>query len=304
LILNENIAICPSGDPVSNSDFPNSVKNSLFFSAVKYISLTFVSRNLSLNFWDCKNKGFFVTRGLKRLKCDKKSYFMAVIVISGVSRGIGKALAEELLQDEAHVVTGISGNSEPVFERKNISGRYLQYHMPHGAPPDFSGLIHLLQQEGLLVDVLVNNAGMMLHKPWDAVTERDFDRVMRVNVLRPLLLTQALVPLMARPGHVVNVTSMGGIGGTVKFPGLSLYSASKGALTILTEALAEELKETGVHVNGIAPGAVQTEMLEEAFPGYRAPVTPCEMAAFLAHFALHGHKLFNGKVLPAAVTTP
>jgi len=234
----------------------------------------------------------------------KKSYFMAVILISGVSRGIGRALAEELLQDENHVVTGISGTSEPVFVKGSIRGRYHHYALSHGAPPDFAGLVSLLHREGLRIDVLVNNAGMMLHKPWDALTTGDFEQVMRVNVLMPLLLTQAVVPLMNRPGHVVNVTSMGGIGGTVKFPGLSLYSASKGALTILTEALAEELKETGVHVNGIAPGAVQTEMLEEAFPGYRAPVTPGEMASFLAHFALNGHKLFNGKVLPVAVTTP
>jgi 3-oxoacyl-[acyl-carrier protein] reductase len=97
---------------------------------------------------------------------------------------------------------------------------------------------------------------------------------------------------------------MGGIQGSSKFPGLAAYSSSKGALITLTEMLAEEYKESNISFNALALGAVQTEMLAEAFPGYQASTTAREMARFIADFALNGHQFFNGKVLPVAHSTP
>ena len=97
---------------------------------------------------------------------------------------------------------------------------------------------------------------------------------------------------------------MGGFQGSSKFPGLSAYSASKAALGNLTECLAEEFKEMGIAVNALALGAVKTEMLEEAFPGYVPPVNAQEMAGFMANFATSGHHFFNGKILPVSVSTP
>jgi len=85
---------------------------------------------------------------------------------------------------------------------------------------------------------------------------------------------------------------------------MSLYSASKGALAILTESLAEELKEQNIRVNALALGAVQTEMLEEAFPGYQAAVTAEEMADFITDFALKAHSYINGKIIPVSLSTP
>jgi len=229
---------------------------------------------------------------------------MATIVISGVSSGIGRALVSEFLQRGEHVVVGISGRSQLLFSAGEPSERYRHIELSHSETGNYQPLLDLLLREGLQPDALVNNAGMMLNKPWNQISLDEGEDLFRVNVLKPFLLIKALVPMMSRPSHIVNITSMGGIMGSVKFPGLSLYSASKGALSVLTEALAEELKDTGVRVNGIAPGAVQTEMLQTAFPGYQAPVTPGEMARFLADFTLTGHNLFNGKVLPAAVSTP
>ena len=97
---------------------------------------------------------------------------------------------------------------------------------------------------------------------------------------------------------------MGGFQGSSKFPGLSLYSASKGAVAVLTEAMAEEFKDEGISVNCLALGAVQTEMLEEAFPGYKAPLSADEMGKYIAGFALTGNRYFNGKILPVSVSTP
>jgi NAD(P)-dependent dehydrogenase (short-subunit alcohol dehydrogenase family) len=97
---------------------------------------------------------------------------------------------------------------------------------------------------------------------------------------------------------------MGGIQGNAKFPGLSAYSSSKGAVLTFTELLAEEFKETGPSFNALALGAVQTEMLEEAFPGYKAPVSAIEMAEYVMNFALNGQKLYNGKILQVSSSTP
>lgn len=97
---------------------------------------------------------------------------------------------------------------------------------------------------------------------------------------------------------------MGGVMGSVKFDGLSLYAATKGAVSILTESLAAEFAQQGVAVNALAFGAVDTDMLRTAFPNYKAPVTATEMGSFVADFALKGHKFFNGKVLPVSSSTP
>ncbi len=84
--------------------------------------------------------------------------------------------------------------------------------------------------------------------------------------------------------------------GLQKFPGLAAYSSSKGAVNILTELLAEEYKDSGPAFNALALGAVQTEMLEQAFPGFQAPVSAAEMAVYVLNFALQGQQFFNGKI--------
>ena len=97
---------------------------------------------------------------------------------------------------------------------------------------------------------------------------------------------------------------MGGFQGSAKYSGLSYYSASKAALACLTECLANEFTGFGISVNCLALGSVQTEMLNEAFPGYKAPVDAKQMAEYISGFALTGHKFFNGKILPVAIGNP
>jgi len=154
------------------------------------------------------------------------------------------------------------------------------------------------------VDVLINNAGKLINKPFAETSQSDFELVYKVNVFGLANLTRTLLSKMDINSHVVNISSMGGINGTSKFPGLAAYSSSKGAVSILTELLAEEFKETGPFVNALALGAVQTEMLSEAFPGLNVPMDSITMAAYIAEFALSGHQFYNGKVLPVSNTTP
>jgi len=154
------------------------------------------------------------------------------------------------------------------------------------------------------VDVLINNAGKLINKPFSETTQSDFELVYKVNVFGLANLTRTLLSKMNSDSHIVNISSMGGINGTSKFPGLAAYSSSKGAVSILTELLAEEFKGSGPSVNALALGAVQTEMLSEAFPGLDVPMDAKTMAAYIAQFALTGNQFYNGKVLPVSNTTP
>jgi 3-oxoacyl-[acyl-carrier protein] reductase len=144
----------------------------------------------------------------------------------------------------------------------------------------------------------------MLNKPFESITEKEVTEIFHVNFNAPFMLIQESLPCMSPGSHIVNIGSMGGLNGTAKFSGLSVYSSSKGALGILTECLAEELKSSGISVNCLALGAVQTEMLTRAFPGYKAPLQASQMAEFIVHFSIHGHRTVNGKVLPVSLSTP
>jgi NAD(P)-dependent dehydrogenase (short-subunit alcohol dehydrogenase family) len=116
---------------------------------------------------------------------------------------------------------------------------------------------------------------------------------------------QSLLPKLNPAGsHIVNISSMGGFQGSMKFAGLAAYSTSKAALCSFTELFAEEFKGSGIAMNCLCLGAVQTEMLEEAFPGYKAPLTPDQMATFIEEFSLSAHQYMNGKIIPVSLTNP
>ncbi|NDV16495.1 SDR family NAD(P)-dependent oxidoreductase [Muricauda sp. TY007] len=225
---------------------------------------------------------------------------MANIIITGTSRGIGFELVK-LFAREGHQVLALSRNAEPVKNLNLPNVHSIPFDL--GNSTDFQKLNEFLEQ-WYVVDVLINNAGRLLNKPFSETTAEEFENVYKVNVFGVAEITKAVLPMMGQEGHVVTVSSMGGVQGSMKFPGLSAYSSSKGAVITLTELLAEEYKETGPSFNVLALGAVQTEMLEEAFPGYKAPVTALEMATYIKDFAMTGQKLYNGKLLQVSNSTP
>jgi len=230
------------------------------------------------------------------------------IIVTGASRGIGFEVARYFSLMKGHHVLAISRNLErlKVLKEKTINNPsgidILSLDLNDFDPRNFfsNHVAQLFQQ----VDILINNAGLLINRPFGELSDEDFDEMFHTNVAAPARLIKALTNHFSINAHVVNISSMGGYQGSMKFPGLSLYSASKGALTILTECLAEEFKDSGPKFNCLALGSAQTEMLEEAFPGYKAPVTADEMASFIADFALTGSKYFNGKVIPVSVTNP
>lgn len=225
---------------------------------------------------------------------------MANVIITGCSRGIGFELAR-LFAGEGHQVLALSRNAKPILDlaHPNISA----FSFDLCKENDLQKL-NIFLREWDTVDLLVNNAGMLLNKPFLETTAQEFREVYKVNVFGVAEIVKIVLPMIPKNGHVINISSMGGVQGSVKFPGLSAYSSSKGALITLTELWAEEYKETGPSFNVLALGAVQTEMLEEAFPGYQAPTTALEMATYIKEFALTGHKLYNGKLLQVSNSTP
>ncbi len=225
---------------------------------------------------------------------------MANVIITGSSRGIGFELAK-LFAAEGHQVLALSRNEKPITQLNEANITAFSFDIARAA--DFEKLDDFLKQ-WKTVDVLINNAGKLLNKPFLETTATEFEEVYKVNVFGVASITQRVLPKMPKAGHVVTISSMGGVQGSMKFPGLSAYSSSKAAVITMTELWAEEFKETGPSFNVLALGAVQTEMLEEAFPGYQAPITAVEMARYIKDFALTANKLYNGKLLQVSSTTP
>lgn len=225
---------------------------------------------------------------------------MKTIIITGTSRGIGTELVKQFAA-EGHTIISLSRNNNRELE--NLPNVYYQS-VDLSNEASVAEFAVALRDQFKNIDILIHNAGTIINKPFAEISSADFEYVYKVNVFGVAALTKAVLPLMANGSHVVTISSMGGIQGSSKFPGLAAYSSSKGAVITLSELLAEEYKDQGVAFNVLALGAVQTEMLQEAFPGYQAPIYPNEMAVYIKDFALNGNRFFNGKVLEVSSSTP
>lgn len=226
------------------------------------------------------------------------------IIITGASKGIGYDTALKLAESQEHKILALSRNEAKLNELAAKSDRidYLTFDIVN---PEIDLLIQKVVNMGG-ADVLLNNAGLLINKPFRQLTMQDWQQSFGTNILGVVGLIRTLLPYLEKShnAHIVNIGSMGGFQGSSKFPGLAAYSASKAAVANLTECLAEELKDQKIAVNCLAFGAVQTEMLETAFPGYKAPLESAEMAEWVAWFCTQGHRFFNGKILPVSISTP
>ncbi len=223
---------------------------------------------------------------------------MKKIIITGTSRGIGYELAL-LFAKAGHQVLALSRNiPKNLIENTNIT--CLSIDLSNEA--DLIQVTNFLETSWKNVDAVIHNAGSLLLRPFSETTQHDFENIYKVNVFGVANLTRICLPYLQKGSHVVTISSMGGIQGSLKFAGLSAYSSSKGAVITLSELLAEEYKERGISFNVLALGSVQTEMLAEAFPGYQAPISANEMAQYIFDFTLYGNKYFNGKVLQVSST--
>jgi len=225
---------------------------------------------------------------------------MKNIIVTGTSRGIGYELALQFA-NAGHQVLALSRNTpQALLQHQNITclSVDLANESALNVVDDF------LSSTWKKVDAVVHNAGSLLLKPFAETTQADFESIYKVNVFGVANLTRICLPYLQSGSHVVTISSIGGVRGSLKFAGLAAYSSSKGAVITLTELLAEEYKEKGISFNVLALGSVQTEMLNEAFPGYQAPISAEGMATYIYDFTLNGNKYFNGKVLEVSSTNP
>ncbi len=245
-------------------------------------------------------------------KSNNENFILVNVLITGASRGIGYELAQ-LFDSHNYRVLVVSRNAEKLEELKNYcrsrnkSSQLLTYSFDLSdlgrIPTELGGYI---SKEFSKLDILINNAGYLTRCDFEKISDAEIEKSMKVNFMAPVRLIASCLPLLknADKPHVVNIGSMSGFQGSSKFPGLSIYSASKAALSSLTECLAAEYKETSIRFNCLALGASKTEMLAEAFPGYEAPLTAREMAEFIMNFSLTAYDYFNGRIIPVAHSTP
>ena len=222
------------------------------------------------------------------------------IVILGASQGIGAALVEVFAKDPSHQVFALARQIDLMkaqFTQENVFSYKIDL---LDQVPEQIAAIELPSH----IDILINNAGLLINKPFELITHQDFHKSYQVNVIGIMEATQALLPKLKHGAHIVNISSMGGFQGSLKFAGLTAYSTAKAALCSFTEMFAEEYKNTAMHMNCLCLGAVQTEMLAAAFPGYEAPTTPVQMAQYIANFTEHSGQLLNGKIIPVSASNP
>ncbi|MDR0802441.1 SDR family oxidoreductase [Fluviicola sp.] len=219
------------------------------------------------------------------------------VLVIGASKGIGKELVSQFTKQglETYGFARSFGNdSEDTVHHIHLD--LLSPTIKTDFEQAISGINH--------IDYLVHNAGFIAVKPFLELSREDIHKCYQVNVLSVMEITQVCIPKMKPGGHIVMISSIGGFQGSLKFPGLSAYSTSKAALVSLTELLAEEFKQSGIAINCLCLGAVQTEMMEEAFPGYLAPHRPAEIAEFIVDFTLNNGTYFHGKIIPVSVSNP
>lgn len=229
------------------------------------------------------------------------------ILINGGSRGIGSATALYLSQDVNNRII-ITGRNEAALKKicgsarnKNISYIFLDLSEYASSEQEF----FLKTSEAFnKIDILINNAGSLYSKKFLEISDEKIRLMMETNFFGPASVIRTLFPLFVKGSHIINISSMGGFQGSVKFSGLSYYSATKAAMACMTECLAAEFSEYGISVNCLALGSVDTEMLQKAFPGYKASVSADEMGRFIADFAFRANKIMNGKIVPVALSTP
>lgn len=209
-----------------------------------------------------------------------------IALITGGGRGIGAATAEALARKGAHVIVASRTEVELTatvarLGAAGLSASSLVLDVADDAAVD-AAFDRIATEFGRL-DILVNNAAILLSGAFAEIAMADWDRLMAVNLRGAVLCARRAFRLMReRGGSIVNVSSLGGVQNTEKFPGYAAYTVSKFALTGLTEALAAEGKERNIRVNGVAPGAVDTDMLRKAAPHLRTRTTPADVAKVIA----------------------
>lgn len=197
---------------------------------------------------------------------------MNIVIITGASRGLGASTAVQAAQRGMGVIvtynSHAAGAEQVVRDIEAVGGKAVALKLDVGQVASFASFREKVAAALKSTwgrdsfDALVNNAGYGLFNPIETVSEGEFDGLLNVHLKGPFFLTQALLPLMAEGGHIVNMTSATT---RVATPGAAPYAAFKGGLEVLTRYMAKEFGARGIRANSISPGAIRTDMTSGAF---------------------------------------
>ncbi len=232
------------------------------------------------------------------------------IILTGASKGIGYDTALEFAKIINGKIIAIARSGEKLNKLRDevtaISTDAELFPLPFDlSSKDYTDIIKAAEKLGH-IDILINNAGYLNKRKFMELKEDDWYKMFEINVFAAVRLVRELMPFMGKNGktHIVNIGSMAGFQGSVKYTGLSAYSAAKAAIAAFSECLSAETADEDIYVNCLALGGVNTEMYREAHPGKTADVESREMAEYIANFALNNDKVINGRVIPVSLVNP
>src|SRR5579859_8017766 len=222
-----------------------------------------------------------------------------VIIITGAGRGIGRATAMRFAREGARVVLFSHTAATLAQVAREIESEGYSVLSIAGDVSNEEDVVSLFQRVMETygrVDVLVNCAGIVAVKPFVDMDVATWDSIIGVNLRGTFLCCREAFRIMAEQhsGVILNLSSLSGVKGVEKFPGLSAYNVSKAGVASLTEILAVEGKPYNIRVCAVSPGAVDTEMLRQAAPHLHAGMTPGDMAEILLFLVDDSGRMLSG----------
>jgi len=228
----------------------------------------------------------------------------SIHIVTGASRGIGRQIAIEMARQNKQVLA-VARSTEKLQELELEFPDLIEIYTLDLLNSDaLETFFEFIKSKKYNISTLINNAGLLIKGDFSTIRDEQWQQMFDIHVMAPVRLIRGVLSYFSEDAHIVNISSMAGFQGSTKFPGLAAYSTAKGALATATEAIAAELVQQGIHCNALCIGAVQTEMLEEAFPGFNAPVSDQQMGRYIAFFALNARSFYNGQVIPVNVQNP
>ena len=216
-----------------------------------------------------------------------------VVIITGAGNGIGLATTNNILSEFPNIkVIAIARN---ISKLKKISSKNLQI-IQADLLVDMDKINKLIGKQK--IDGLLNNAGILIKKPVENLRQKDFEIIYKTNVYVPFQLATSLLNNFTVNSHILNIGSMGGFQNTIKFPEMVFYSSSKAALHCMSQCLAVDFEPKKINVNCLSIGSVETEMVKQAFPGFKPPITAKTISKFISWFLIHGQNFMNGQIIP------
>ncbi|TKB96617.1 SDR family oxidoreductase [Pedobacter cryotolerans] len=233
-----------------------------------------------------------------------------IAIVTGGAIGLGFAISQKLVNEEIKVVI-IGRDEQKLLSAKHILGSLCTYRIFDlsnltGIPD----LVKDIYNEFGQIDILINNAGINMKKPFIEVTDEDFDSIIQINLSAVFAISREVVKkmLISKKGSIVNISSMASQYG---IPKVIAYTAAKSAIEGMTRAMASELSPIGIRINCVAPGFIKTAMSAKALDSdperkqkvlSRTPMEqmgePEDVAEAVYYFCSEGAKYVTGVVMP------